>query len=306
MSPEDLLLAHADLRDQLFAAGLLIPTGVDGLYGRDADFERVIAGLDAAAFELGVADGPQTLSFPPMIPRQTFEAVDYLRNFPQLCGPVFSFVGDNKDHTELVRKLDAGEDYASSLEQSEVALTPACCYPIYPSLAGQLAPDAGIYSTMGYCFRHEPSVDPMRLQAFRMREHVRVSAPDVVVAWREGWIERACGLLDAIGLEYVSDIANDPFFGRAGRLMSHSQREQQLKIELLVPVFGVEHPTACVSANYHQNHFGELFGITTSDGAEAHSGCVGFGLERCAVALFAVHGTKIATWPSSVQARLWP
>ena len=53
----------------------------------------------------------------------------------------------------------------------------------------------------------------------------------------------------------------------------------------LVPVFGEEHPTACASFNYHQNHFGHLFVISTADGEEAHSSCVGFGLERCTVAL---------------------
>ena len=306
MSPDDLILAHTDLRDRLFSAKVLIPTGVDGLYGRSAIFESVLQGVDAAAYSLGLADEPTVMWFPPMIPRTTFEAVDYLRNFPQLCGPVFTFTGDNKAHSELVHRLDEHEDYSSCLELSEVALTPACCYPVYPSLAGRLGEDEGIYSTMGYCFRHEPSVDPMRLQAFRQREHIRVGTPDQVLDWREVWLDRIPKLLESIGLEFRSDFANDPFFGRAGRLMSMSQREQQLKIEWLVPVFGEEDPTACVSANYHQNHFGELFGITTPDAEEAHSGCVGFGLERCVVAMFAAHGTDVAKWPESVKKVVWP
>ena len=28
-----------------------------------------------------------------------------------------------------------------------------------------------------YCFRHEPSVDPARMQMFRMREFVRIGEP---------------------------------------------------------------------------------------------------------------------------------
>ncbi|MCU1392753.1 MAG: amino acid--[acyl-carrier-protein] ligase [Ilumatobacteraceae bacterium] len=306
MSPEDLVLAHRDLRDRLIAAGHFIATGVDGVYGRSAAFESVLAGVDAAAYSLGVGDDPITMYFPPMIPRSTFEAVDYLRNFPQLCGPVFTFEGSVKEHSEMVRRMDEGEDYSSCLVQSEVALTPACCYPVYPSIAGQLGPTDGVYSTMGYCFRHEPSVDPMRLQAFRQREHIRVGTPDQALEWRETWVERIPKLLESIGLEFTSDFANDPFFGRTGKLMSVNQRAQELKIEWLVPVFGEEHPTACVSANYHQNHFGELFGITTEDGAEAHSGCVGFGLERCVVAMFAAHGTDIDAWPESIKQRVWP
>jgi seryl-tRNA synthetase len=243
---------------------------------------------------------PRRASFPPLIPRATFEAVGYLRNFPQLCGPVFSFEGGRHEHEELVSRLDADQPYDDCLTQSELALTPACCYPVYPSLAGTL-PDAGeLVDTQGWCFRHEPSVDPMRLQTFRMIEHIRVAAPDAVLEWREHWLQQAPKVLGALGLDVHADVANDPFFGRAGRLMAVSQRELQLKMEMLVPVFGTDHPTACASINYHQDHFGHLFGIRTNDGNDAHSSCVGFGLERCVVAMFAAHGMDVGGWPTSV------
>jgi seryl-tRNA synthetase len=305
MSNDELVAAHRAFRDRLFDAGLLIPTGVDGVYGRSSDFERVIAGIDSAVRRVGAGDGPISVEYPPMIPKQTFDTIGYLRNFPQLSGPVFSFDGDNKDHAELLRRIDDGESYASSLTQTDVALTPACCYPVYPSLTGELPPTGFVYEISSYCFRHEPSVDPMRLQAFRQREHIRIGTPEQVLDWRELWLQRAPELLQALGLTVRSDVANDPFFGRAGRLMSMSQREQQLKIEFLVPVFGEDNPTACASINYHQEHFGELFHITIG-GAEAHSSCIGFGLERCAVAMFAVHGVSIKSWPIGVKELLWP
>ena len=292
--------------DRLFESGLLIETGVDGLYGRSADFERVIAGLKAAVGRLGAVDGAVELEFPPLIPRTTFDRIGYLRNFPQLSGPVFSFQGGEKEFGELLRTLDEGQDYAGQLSQTDVALTPACCYPVYPSQGGQVLEQPKIFQTSQYCFRHEPSPDPMRLQAFRMIENIRIGTPDQVLDWRETWLERAPTLLADLGLDVRSDVANDPFFGRAGRLLSMSQREQQLKIEFLIPVFGEEHPTACASVNYHQEHFGELFDIHTGDGELAHSSCVGFGLERCTVALFATHGTEIDSWPAAVRERLWP
>ena len=46
----------------------------------------------------------------------------------------------------------------------------------------------------------------------------------------------------------------DPFFGRSGRMLAASQREQALKFEVLVPIAGPE-PTAVASFNYHQDHF---------------------------------------------------
>ena len=55
------------------------------------------------------------------------------------------------------------------------------------------------------------------------------------------------------------DVANDPFFGRAGRMMVAGQREQGLKFELLIPITSVEKPTACLSFNYHQDHFGSIY-----------------------------------------------
>ena len=101
-----------------------------------------------------------------------------------------------------------------------------------------------------------------------------------------------------------SDVANDPFFGRGGKILAQNQREQTLKFEVLIPVCSTEKPTACVSFNYHQEHFGHLFGIKTPDGKEAHTACVGFGLERCTLALFKHHGLEIAGWPQPVRERL--
>jgi hypothetical protein len=37
----------------------------------------------------------------------------------------------------------------------------------------------------------------------------------------------------------------------------------------------------------------------------AHTGCVGFGLERLALALFKHHGLDVAGWPASVRGILW-
>ena len=83
-----------------------------------------------------------------------------------------------------------------------------------------------------------------------------------------------------------------------------SQREQALKLEILVPIAGPE-PTACASFNYHRDHFGEVFGIELSDGSVAHSACLGFGHERIVLALLRTHGLDPATWPTDIRDRLW-
>lgn len=303
-SPDALTEAHQALQDRLVAAGRLIPTGVAGLYGRDEMFEAVATGVGTLVTAAGAGEAPTRVSYPPLIPKVNFDKIGYLRNFPELVGPVFSFVGDAADHKAVVARLDDGEPYGDLLTQTEVTLTPACCYPVYPSLTGDLPEGGRTYETCNYCFRHEPSVDPMRMQAFRQHEHIRIAAAEDVLDWRTLWLERAPELLSGLGLDVISDIANDPFFGRAGRLMKMSQREQQLKIEFLVNLYGDGHRTACSSINYHQEHFGHTFGIRTADGEDAHSSCIGFGLERCTVALFNQHGTDVAQWPSSVREQL--
>jgi hypothetical protein len=59
-----------------------------------------------------------------------------------------------------------------------------------------------------------------------------------------------------------------------------------------------------MSSNCHRDHFAVPFGIETADGAVAHSACVGFGIERVALALLRRHGLDPARWPAPVRDRL--
>ncbi len=55
-----------------------------------------------------------------------------------------------------------------------------------------------------------------------------------------------------------------------------------------------------MSFNYHQDHFGRTWDLVLADGAPAHTGCVAFGMDRLAVAMFATHGADVDAWPKSV------
>ena len=59
-----------------------------------------------------------------------------------------------------------------------------------------------------------------------------------------------------------------------------------------------------MSFNYHQDLFGALCGLRRDDGTVAHTGCVGFGMERLTLALFYRHGLQISGWPTRVRAAL--
>ena len=293
--------------DALFDDGVLIRTGVDGLYGRSGDFEEVIDGFTARVSALAAHDGATGIHFPPGMPRRNLAKAGYFKSFPQLAGCVHSFMGGEAAHADLLGLMDKGEDWSRLQDPTEIVLTPAACYPLYPTVAakGPLSPEGELFELSSYCFRHEPSQDPARMQLFRMKEYVRIGQPDAVLAFRQTWLERGQALIESLGLPCVVDLANDPFFGRAGRMMANNQRDQNLKFELLIPVTSDAKPTACLSFNYHQTHFGSLWGINFADGSPASSACVGFGLERTALALFRHHGTDVRRWPDAVRRALW-
>jgi seryl-tRNA synthetase len=288
---------------ELFEAGLLIDCGVPGVYGRSAVFESVIERFDRYITRIGAPDNPTLMRFPPVLNRKHFETSGYLKNMPQLAGTIHSFEGDQKAHVALIQALDSGSDWSAQQHMTDVVLTPAGCYPVYPSLKGVQPLEGKLVDVFSYCFRHEPSLDPARMQMFRMREYVRIGQPDDVRNWRSGWLDRGLNMMQALGLDVSIALANDPFFGRTGKMLAASQREQELKYELVVPITSSESPTAVLSFNYHQELFGGLYGIQI-DGNAAHTGCVGFGMERVALALLKTHGLDPNSWPAHVKEAL--
>jgi len=287
------------------AQALFLPTGVDGVYGRTGVYESVVEAL-TAVISRRRPEQAEVLRFPPVMSRKHLERHGYLKSFPNLLGCVSCLCGSEGEVRDVVDRLERGEPWTGSLEAADLVLSPAACYPVYPIVAARgPVPKGGLFFDVASdCFRREPSRDIDRLQSFRMREFVCIGAPEDVQAFRGGWIERAEALAADLGLTSRVERANDPFFGRAGQIVAVSQRQQALKFELLIPVRSEEQPTACMSFNDHRDHFGEAWDIRTSDGKIAHTGCVAFGMDRLAVALFASHGERLEDWPGDVRARL--
>ena len=285
------------LRETLFR-----PMGADGVYARTGLYEGVVDAL-TALITRHRDPRAEVFRFPPVMTRQMIETSGYLKSFPNLLGCLCCLQGSEAEIRGTVNRFVEGEDWSTDLSPGDLVLTPASCYPIYPIAAARGGvPGAGLlFDVACDCFRREPSKNLDRMQSFRMREYVRIGTPAQIQAFRTEWIDRAKGIADALGLPYTLDVASDPFFGRGGQLMAASQVEQALKFELLIPVISEEKPTACMSFNYHQDHFGETWGLKTPDGAPAHTGCVAFGMDRLAVALFATHGVGVAQWPESVR-----
>jgi seryl-tRNA synthetase len=291
----------AALKDALF-----LETGVDGVYARTGLYEGVVEALTALISAYRPA-GAEVLRFPPVMSRAQLERHGYLKSFPNLLGTVSCLCGDERHIRGVVQRfVEGGEAWTDALEPADLVLAPAACYPVYPIAAERgPVPATGLtFDVAADCFRREPSTDIDRFQSFRMREYVRIGTESQIQAFRGEWVECATGIADMLGLSYRIELANDPFFGRGGQIVALAQREQALKFELLVPVRSAEDPTACMSFNYHQDHFGTTWNLRLNDGSPAHTGCVAFGMDRLAVAMFATHGIDVEAWPQSVREAL--
>jgi len=298
--------AGAELRRRLLESGLLLATGVEGVYGRSAAYEAVAEAVDELVLRVGAGERATRVRFPPVMPWDAFVANGYLESFPDQMGSVHTFEGDEHAHARLVRAVGEGSDPTPFLAPAGTVLCPAVCHPLYPTLSGRLPEGGRRFEVYGYCFRHEPSPDPFRMQAFRQHDYVYVGEPEVARDFQTGWVARVVDTLGHLGLEPRPEVANDPFFGRPGRMLAANQRQEELKYEVVAPVGPDGRPVALSSSNRHLDHFGRPFGIQTVDGEVAHSACLGFGVDRIALALLDRHGLDPGRWPPGVRAALWP
>jgi seryl-tRNA synthetase len=293
-------------RSQLLDSGLLFRTAVDGLYGLSDTFEKVVRGVDELVTAAGADQRAPVIHFPAVTSRLALERSGYPRSFPDLLGTIRVFEGDDALHAKLLEQLDSGENWTELLTTSDMALSAAACQPLYPACSGRVPAGGRRYEIFGHCFRREPSLDPVRMQAFRQHEFVYMGDPAGAIAHRDAWLARFVDLFAGLGLDVEASVANDPFFGRMGRMLASNQRCEALKYEIACTVDPDAPPSAISSSNYHRDHFARACGIQSADGDVAHTACSGFGVERTTLALLGRHGLNPDKWPSGVLSRLWP
>jgi seryl-tRNA synthetase len=287
------------------AEALFRPMGVKGVYARTALYVDLVEKLERYITRLRDPMA-EVMRFPPVMSRQQLEKSGYLKSFPNLLGCVCALHGTEASIRSAAERHETGGDWTTSLTSSDLVLSPAACYPVYPIVAarGRLPAGGVQFDIEADCFRHEPSVHLDRLQSFRMREFVRIGSAEEIVEFRERWMTRAPVIAAELALPHSIEVANDPFFGRVGQVMAVSQRQQALKFELLIPYTPASKPTACMSFNYHRDYFGQVWDIRDQNAALAHTSCVAFGIDRLAVALFAVHGLDLQRWPATARQAL--
>jgi len=290
---------------QMTMNDLFQSSGIDGVRARTELYERVVDGLGHFITKLREPNA-EILRFPPVTNRAHIEKSGYLHSFPNLLGAVCCLHGTEVEIRSAVDRPKTKEGWVAELAPTDLVLTPAACYPLYPIVAtrGPVPANGLLFDVMADCFRREPSRDIDRFQSFRMREFVRFGLPEHVFDFRERWMARAPEIAETLSVKHKVEVANDPFFGRSGKLMAINQLEQAAKFELLIPVRSEEKPTACMSFNYHKDHFGAKWGFRTDSGEMIHTACVAFGIDRLTLALFSTHGLALQAWPKHTREAL--
>jgi hypothetical protein len=130
---------------------------------------------------------------------------------------------------------------------------------------------------------------------FTMREVIFLGEPDYVRETRERSLSLVQKLVQDWELYGSLVTANDPFFSSDFGNKANQQHRLAMKYEYkaLLPPHG---SISVLSSNLHGPTFSKAFAIT-QHGRPINTGCIGFGYERLALAIFAQHGPGPDGWP---------
>src|SRR6187397_2049805 len=98
VSNDPITAAQQNYQDELVAAGLLIPLGVPGLYGRSGVFEEIVEHFERFITREGAFARPEVMRFPPIMSREHYLKTGHINNFPDLMGSLHTFKGCNREH----------------------------------------------------------------------------------------------------------------------------------------------------------------------------------------------------------------
>jgi seryl-tRNA synthetase len=234
--------------------------------------------LESIFLDWASVTNASSIRYPALIRVSDLDRLNYFRNFPHLvfcvCAMDESARADHGRRPDDICALDHSE-----LGNAEFCLPPAACYNVYLSLRGKDLAKSQHVTTTGACFRNEDYYDGLRrLRAFNLREIVCVGGADDVKSHLRKYKAMTLEFAKHLGLPVTVDKASDPFFDKDGA-PARAARIFPTKEEILY-----RDTRALASVNYHRRFFGERCEITIN-GEPAHSGCIGFGIERWIQAL---------------------
>jgi hypothetical protein len=249
----------------------------------------------------------RTYQFPSLIGADTLDRCRYIKSFPHSLNFVAHLREDLGAIQHFAQNVKwTGDHLACSHEDLagiKTLLSPSVCFHYYAWLHDRQLAEPTSITAIGKCFRYESGNlgGLERLWDFSMREVIFVGPREHVLAERQRALELTMTLLDEWGLRYEIKSATDPFFIDDFATQATFQMAFDLKFEIRAALPYKQGSLAAGSFNYHQDFFGRSFNITDSSGGPVHTGCIGFGLERLALAFLAQYGFDSRRWPASVS-----
>lgn len=251
-------------------------------------------------------------SYPAMIKASLLARCGYFEMHPNALSFVSHLVNDF-DEIEKFRQANSSiteikMTHAGAFAPFHYCLNPAACFPCYEDLENQSIDLAGeVLTWKGRVFRYESrntrGLD--RLWEFNVRELVFIGTDDFVKEGRAAAMELIIGLLDEWDLSGRIETATDPFFATVYAAKCFWQETMDVKYELCLDIEakpdGKPRSIAAGSMNLHGAFFGDRFNIRDHLGVSAYTGCIGWGLERWVLAVFAQHGLNTTKWPNALR-----
>lgn len=299
---------NADPHPLLQEQGELVVFG-RGRYGLGPKLVRLIDYFDRRALSMAAEFDAAPHAFPALIGADVLDRCRYLKNFPASLNLVSHLREDHAILQEFARSVQvdgAGLVFDRNAASSvECLLSPSVCFHWYMWLRDSLLERPRAVTALGKCFRYESSnlTGLERLWDFNMREIIFVGPAEYVLDARNRLVDLSARFLDELGMAYEISTATDPFFVDSYAVQAAYQQGFELKYELLAPLPYSGKKLAVGSVNYHQDFFGRSFCIQAGENP-AHTGCLGFGYERLALAFIAQHGPDESKWPEIVRAGL--
>ena len=248
------------------------------------------------------------LRFPPVVSRALIEKSGYLKSFPHLLGCVCALERERRRDRRGGRPIRRGRGLDRRLESERPrARAGRLLSDLSPRRRARTDPGRGLdlrrrlrlLPPRAFARHRSPAVVPhARICLHRPR-------PNRCSDFRERWMTRATGIADALGLSYRVEAASDPFFGRGGRAGRQDAGRPGAEIRAARPGALGRGADGLHELQLPPRSFRPDLGhARRRRGERAHTGCVAFGMDRLAVALFAAHGAEVAQWPQSVRATL--
>ena len=196
--------------------------------------------------------------------------------------------GTRSRRSRLPSRRRCHEDWSDSQTMTDFVLLPAACYPVYPwvASAGRRC-RAAVGSSTCSVTASATSRRPI-LHVCKRSDSARTSVsaqPEDVAAWHHSWIDRGlrAARLDRAFGNRQSKRTTRSSAAAAGCLRRASASRASSWSSSTRSISDAS-PTAIMSINYHQDHFGSDFGIVTADGrrrtygllrlrARAHHAC---------------------------------